>query len=70
MNREWLAFTARLQSEARDVLKNNRHGVCVVTTHIAVDAEGNPLVWVVPRAIRVEPSGDAKDILLPLLART
>ena len=70
MDREWTAFVARLDSEARSVLKNNRHGLCVVTAHIAIDADGKPLVWVVPGGVRIEPSSDAKKILLPLLTNS
>jgi hypothetical protein len=70
MNKSWNAFVARMESEARATLKNNRHGVCVVTAHVAVDADGNPMVWVVPGSVRVEPSNDAKNILLPLLTNS
>lgn len=70
MNRDWASFVARMEDEAETVLRNNRHGVCVITAHVAVDAGGRPLVWVVPGGVRVEPSKDAKGILLPLLANS
>jgi hypothetical protein len=74
-SRRWTAFLKRLQSEvdsvAGDMLKNNRrHGVCIVNLHIAVDASGTPLVWVVGKSARIEPSNNARQILLALLGES
>jgi hypothetical protein len=70
-SRRWTAFLKRLQSEvddtAGDMLKNNRHGVCIVNVHVAVDSSGTPLVWVVGKTARIEPSNRAKEIILALL---
>lgn len=68
--RNWTAFVARLESEAKSTLKNNRHGLCIVTAHIAMGSDGEPMIWVVTDGVRVEPSGDAKEVLLPLLANS
>lgn len=67
--RRWASVMSRIKQESRKTLENNRRdGVCIVTIHIVVDADGNPIVWTVPNSVRIEPTSSAKEILLNLLA--
>jgi hypothetical protein len=71
-SKRWTAFLKRLQGEvngvADDMLRNNkRNGVCVVNLHLVVDSNGTPLVWAVNKSVRIEPSNNAREILLALL---
>jgi hypothetical protein len=60
----WKHLMLRLAQEARDVLSNNKQrGIAIITMHVVMDANGSPLVWVVPKGKRVEPSKDAADII-------
>lgn len=69
MSSHWDSFVARLQDEARRTLRNNRtDGVCIITTHVVVDQDGNPIVWTVPNSVRIEPTRVARDVLLSLLS--
>lgn len=63
----WNSLRKRLISEADEVLKNNRHGVCVARVYVALDREGRPIIWTLRESLRIEPSTDAKTILLALL---
>jgi len=67
---EWGSVILRLMSEAADTLVNNKtDGIAVVTMHVAVDGSGRPLLWVVPKGKRVEPSKDAMTALIDVLAK-
>lgn len=67
MINRWDSLVNRLQHEASTTLSNNqRDGVAIVTCHVLVTGEGEPLFWVVSSK-RVEPSKDAKNVLLQLL---
>lgn len=67
--KRWASVVSRIKQESGKTLENNRRdGVCIVTMHIVVDAEGNPIVWTVPNSVRIEPTRSAKDILLTLLS--
>jgi hypothetical protein len=67
--KEWNGVTLRMISEAKETLQNNSSdGIAIITAHIAVDSNGKPLLWVVPNGKRVEPSRDAKEILIHLLS--
>jgi len=56
----WEQFALRLRSEAERTLANNKKsGVAIITVHVLMNADGDPLVWVVPVAKRIEPSKDA-----------
>ena len=68
MNEQWESVTLRMKLEAKKTLQNNTDGLAIVTAHMVVDASGNPIVWVVPGGKRVEPSKNAKQILMNLLA--
>lgn len=68
-DKRWEAVLSRIKQESRETLENNkRDGVCIVTMHIVVDADGNPIVWTVPNSVRIEPTRSAKEILLSLLS--
>lgn len=67
-DKRWAAVMSRIRQESKNTLANNRKdGVCIVTMHIVVDADGNPIVWTVPNSVRIEPTRSAKEILLSLL---
>ncbi len=67
MSDKWNSLLQRLQHEASSKLSNNKNdGVAIVTSHVLFTGNGEPLVWVVTSK-RVEPSKDAKKILLQLL---
>jgi len=64
---KWNSLLQRLQHEASQTLANNKtDGVAIVSSHVLFTGSGEPLVWVVTSK-RVEPSKDAKSILLQLL---
>ena len=64
---DWSAFQARLKKESADVIGSSQDGVCVVTVSVAMDGDGNPIVWLISNSAKVEPSKDAKRVLLQLL---
>ncbi len=67
-NIQWDNYRLRIESEARDVLKNNKSsGVAIITTHLLVDSSGVPILWVVPGGKRIEPTKGAASILHGLL---
>jgi len=54
----------RMQAEAKDILANNRQrGVALITAHVLMDANGSPILWVVPTGKRIEPTRDAASII-------
>ena len=61
----WQRVAARLQSVART------NGHAVITLRIVVNQDGNPVVWVEPTVVKLEPkpkgTGDAVAELLALL---
>ncbi len=61
---KWESFVSRLKLAANQALQNNRtSGVCIVTAYVVITSQGEPIVWVVPDAKRVEPSRDAAAAL-------
>jgi len=64
---EWNGLVLRLMSEAKKCLTHNKDGIAIITTHIVVDADGVPKLWVVNPGNRVEPSSIAKDALIKAL---
>ena len=69
MNDKWEALMNRCKAEARDALHNNKSdGIAIVTMHIVTGYDGDPLVWIVPSARRVEPSSDAAAALQQILS--
>lgn len=67
VNSKWFSLVSRMRQEARTMLRSNNDGVTIVTAHVLIDSNGNPLIWVVPNGKRVEPSKDAGRILLSLV---
>ena len=64
MKTKWTALVERIKQEARTVLRNNKSdGMVILTIHVIVDSDGEPMLWVVPHGRRVEPSRDARHIL-------
>jgi hypothetical protein len=71
MNTKWDNLMLRVKEEAkrtaRGTLANNKQrGIAIVTAHIVMGHDGEPLFWVVPMAKRIEPSKDAAEILMAL----
>ena len=64
-NAEKLLF--KLQEVARNTLGKSADGVCFTTISLYLDRRGQPLLWYVEKACRLEPSSDAKDILRRIL---
>lgn len=69
MTDKWDSVSARVKYEADETLKNNKDGICVVTMHLIVDRDGIPILWTVDgKAIRIEPTKVARDVLLSLIS--
>lgn len=66
---DWTAFQARLQKEASDILGNSQDGFCVVTVSVGMDGDGNPIVWLISNSAKIEPSRDAKRVILQLMGQ-
>lgn len=63
----WDSLVKRLRSEGRQTLKNNRNDGCaIISVHILVDGDGEPLLWVVHDGKRIEPSRDALAVIASL----
>lgn len=66
---DWKSFQARLEKESSDVLGNSQDGLCVVTVSVAMDGDGHPIVWLISNSAKVEPSKDAKRVILQLIGQ-
>lgn len=60
-------FMARLCSEAQAILRNNKDGVAIVQVTILLERNGNPRLWWINQSARIEPSGNAKEVLGKIL---
>ena len=61
---KWESFINRVKQETTyDVLKNNKSGFAIVSAHVLVDHNGNPVAWVVDKARRIEPSTGIAEII-------
>jgi len=60
-------FIYKLQEVARDTLGKSSDGVCIAQVSIFLDRRGQPLLWYVEKACRIEPSADAKPVLRQIL---
>lgn len=68
MNGKWQSFVNRLKQESKHgVVKNNTEGLVIITSHVLVNGNGEPLVWVVNEGKRIEPSRDAASIIKMIL---
>jgi hypothetical protein len=57
-----------MRQEAETTLKNNRSdGIAIITVNVVCTANGEPLLWVVANGKRVEPSGQAAEIIRQLV---
>lgn len=66
---KWDAVFARISDEGGRTLTNNKSdGICIITMHVVVDVDGSPIVWTVPKGVRIEPTRSAKEILLSVLS--
>ena len=54
---------SKLREVARETLGKSSDGVCLTTVSIYLDRRGEPLLWYVEKACRLEPSPDAKPVL-------
>lgn len=63
----WIKFAARLQAEARHA--SNRETNAIISVKVLVDSCGNPLQWITPDIVFLEPKpGPGEDGLAALLA--
>ena len=60
---EWYALIRRCQS------LSNTGGIAILSMHVLVDEQGNPMMWLPPKCQRIEPTKRARDILKELLER-
>ena len=63
-------FMARLQNAAQDVLRNNKDGVAILQVTVLLERNGNPRLWWINQSARIEPSGNAKEVLGKILGET
>ena len=70
MKNQWESLIARIRKEATDILGNSKDGAAIVTVHILMDNEGEPLVWVLPKGFLVEPRKSSLELLTKYLTRT
>lgn len=64
---KWQQLSLRLSSEAQRTLHNSRGGCALITVHVVVQSDGEPMFWLVTDGKRIEPAKDAKQILKALL---
>lgn len=61
---KWPSLVARMKQEAARTLENNKQrGTAIITLNVIMNANGEPLVWVVSNGKRIEPSKDALHII-------
>ena len=66
-NNEWPAFQARLRKAATDILGNSKDGAAIILSITLMNNEGDPLVWVVPRGLLIEPRRSALKTIVHYL---
>lgn len=54
---EWLNAARRMQSVAQS------RGASIITLRVLVDAHGEPMLWLEPQVVRVEPAGRSEETL-------
>lgn len=61
---EWSTVVTRVKKAASKALVNHTHGAAIVTVHVVVDSNGDPLFWVVGETKLIEPtvSADSRKI--------
>lgn len=57
IRKEWLPVAARLQQ-----FSNTQAGVAIVSIQVVVDENGNPICWMEPKMVRIEPRSRQKII--------
>lgn len=68
MKDNWENYRLRIISEAKRVLKNNKsNGLAIITSHMIVDSDGNPIAWLAPSCKRVEPTKDTANVVATVL---
>jgi hypothetical protein len=60
---EWYSLVARLKKEAIDTIGNSKDGISIVTALMLMDSDGNPVAWVVPSGLVLEPKKSGRAIL-------
>lgn len=61
---KWDSVSKRMKLAARQELKNNTDGMCLLTFTVICNADGEPIVWLAPVTRRIEPSRTAAKVLL------
>lgn len=68
MASKWTSLQKRAELAARQELRNNTDGMCLLTLSILCDSTGEPIVWLAPVTRRIEPSKTAAKVLLEAVA--
>lgn len=53
---QWMSLIKRIRQEARSTLYSNRKGVAIITIHLAIGFNGEPIGWLIPQGKKVEPA--------------
>lgn len=64
---KWEQLSRRLVAEAQRSLRNSHSGCVLITVHVVVEADGEPMFWLVSDGKRIEPAKNAKQILKTLV---
>lgn len=68
MAAKWDSVIKRVSLAARQELRNNTDGMCLLTISVICDSSGNPILWLAPATRRIEPSRAAAKVLLETVA--
>lgn len=61
VKRAWLNIFRRIQSVATPEAGN--HGYAVITLRVVVDSSGRPVGWTEPERVKLEPKGNAQELI-------
>ena len=53
----WLPVVRQLQSHARS------QGLSILTITVLVNQDGNPVLWLAPKKVEIQPKGSAGDVV-------
>jgi len=56
----WLNIARRMQQRA---ISSGNEGVAVMTVHVILDENCNPIGWIEPRCVKIDPKRNAEMIL-------
>lgn len=67
------SFILRLKREAEILLcktKNNGGGIAVISATIVIDHNGNPIMWMIDEGRKIEPGGNAFELIKAIVSNT